>query len=304
MKNKKIWYEKTYIASFAISLITFIFRFIHETFLICNCGVLADGRICSNDFCYTNLSNTLYSIYNFTLYYYDWFLLLFALLSIVMLLVNIIKRKKVFIIMSIIGIVFSILAIYRLITYIPNIKTYKPIIYIYPQREINLKIRLGNKKKLTHTYPKYNNEWNVKVSTDGNIYDYKTNRNYYALYWEGIDDSIIDESEGFLVQGSDTTNFLEEKLEYLGLNEREIEEFIIYWLPKLENNKYNYIRFRTTDEVNKYMPLYVNKEPDTLIRIIMDFKPLNNKIKIKEQKLVKQERKGFTIIEWGGRILN
>ena len=34
---------------------------------------------------------------------------------------------------------------------------------------------------------------------------------------------------------------LEEKLAILGLTERESEEFIVYWLPKLEKNKYNYI---------------------------------------------------------------
>ena len=55
------------------------------------------------------------------------------------------------------------------------------------------------------------------------------------------------EKEGFIVKGEDTAKFLEEKLEILGLNEREAEEFIIYWLPKLEANKYNYIRFASVE---------------------------------------------------------
>ena len=41
----------------------------------------------------------------------------------------------------------------------------------------------------------------------------------------------------------------------LGLTERESEEFIIYWLPKLEKNKYNYIRFATKEEIDTDMPL-------------------------------------------------
>ena len=36
-----------------------------------------------------------------------------------------------------------------------------------------------------------------------------------------------------------------------GLTERESEEFIIYWLPELETNKYNYIKFTALDEINK-----------------------------------------------------
>lgn len=180
----------------------------------------------------------------------------------------------------------------------------KPIIYIYPLKEMDLTIKLGNENMLTHTYPKYSDSWNVHVDTNGNIYDYKTNKNYYALYWESIDDTSSNMSEGFVIEGKNTISFLEEKLEYLGLNEREINEFIIYWIDELENNKYNYIRFRTLDEINKHMPLEFSENPDTLIRIIMDFKPLDKKIDVKEQKLTKVTRSGFTIVEWGGRKLN
>ena len=181
---------------------------------------------------------------------------------------------------------------------------YKPIIYIYPDKEMDLTIKLKNDKLLTHTYPKYSGSWNIHVDTSSNIYDYKTNRNYYALYWEAFDNSEINMNEGFIVEGKDTVRFLEEKLKYLGLNDREINEFIIYWIDKLENNKYNYIRFRCTEEVNNYMPLEFSKNPDTLIRIIMDYKPLNEKINVKEQKLESTMRNGFTIVEWGGRKLN
>ena len=180
----------------------------------------------------------------------------------------------------------------------------KPIIYIYPDKEMDLTIKFTNDKVLTHTYPKYNNSWNIHVDTDGNIYDYKTNRNYYALYWEAIDNRKINMNEGFVVEGKDTIRFLEEKLEYLGLNEREINEFIVYWIDKLENNKYNYIKFRNTDQINKYMPLEFSENPDTLIRIIMDYKPLDKKINVSEQKLEKVVRAGFTVVEWGGHKIN
>ena len=146
-------------------------------------------------------------------------------------------------------------------------------------------------------------EWNVSVDSNGNIYDYKTKRNYYALYWEGKGNDNVSFDEGFVVKGEDTTKFLEEKLEILGLNEKEINEFIIYWLPQMENNKYNIIRFKTKEEIENYMPLEISKKPDTLIRVYMDFKPLNKKISVKMQKLEKVNRKGFTIVEWGGSII-
>ena len=69
----------------------------------------------------------------------------------------------------------------------------------------------------------------------------------------------------------------------------------------MEENKYNYIRFRQTEEVNNFMPLEVSEKPDTLIRVIMDFKGLDEKIEVREQQLTKTERKGFVVVEWGGR---
>jgi len=48
------------------------------------------------------------------------------------------------------------------------------------------------------------------------------------------------------------------------------------------------------------MPLEINPQPDTLIRVIMDYKPLNNPIVVSEQQLTTPTRSGFTVVEWGG----
>lgn len=184
--------------------------------------------------------------------------------------------------------------------FIGSIKTFKPIIYIYPEKETNVNVKLGNKEKLTCTYPKYENEWNVCAKPNGDLIDLKSNRKLYALYWEGLNTNKQNFEEGFIVEGEKTTEFLEEKLEFLGLNEREAEEFIVYWLPQMEHNKYNYIRFETIDEINQNMPLEISPKPETLIRINMVFKPLRKAIEIKEQQLNKSIRKGYTVVEWGG----
>jgi hypothetical protein len=120
------------------------------------------------------------------------------------------------------------------------------------------------------------------------------------LYYEGKEHNVTMKNDGFIVKGDETIKFLEDKLEILGLNEREINEFIIYWLPKLESNKYNYIRFETLEEIESYMPLEITPKPNTIIRVVMDYKPLNEIIQIEEQKLTPQKRIGYSVIEWGG----
>lgn len=177
----------------------------------------------------------------------------------------------------------------------------KPVIYLYPEQETEVNVSVGYPEKLSCVYPEYENDgWNVLAKPNGDLTDLETGRNYYCLYWEGSAKKEYKFEDGFVVTGEDSAKFLEEKLAILGLNEREANEFIIYWLPKLEVNKYNLIRFETVEEIENYMPLEITPEPDSVIRVIMDFKPLKRKIEIKEQVLETPKRTGFTVVEWGG----
>ena len=185
----------------------------------------------------------------------------------------------------------------------PNI-AYKPIIYIYPTSVVDVNIKLGYPDYLLVTYPEYDmNGWDVTAYPNGKLIDRKTNRELYSLYWEASNHNQKVSDEGFVVKGSDTVRFLEEKLSILGLSDREANEFIIYWLPKLKDNKYNYIRFETLDEINKYMPLDINPKPNTLIRVLMDYKPLDEPITVNEQVITKVQRNGYTVVEWGGSLI-
>ena len=176
----------------------------------------------------------------------------------------------------------------------------KPIIYIYPKEDMNVEVEVSNPEKLVVTYPKYEDSWKVKAYTDGTLIDEK-GKKYYALYWEGIDNKNTGiKQDGFVIKGEDSAKFLEEKLEILGLNYKERNEFIMYWLPKLESNKYNYIRFMTREEIDNNMELDINPKPETLIRVMMEYKGLDKKINVKEQELTQAKRIGYTVVEWGG----
>jgi len=177
----------------------------------------------------------------------------------------------------------------------------KPIIYLYPTKEINATVKLLQEDKIICSYPKYVDSWNVLANPNGELMDLNTGRQLYSLYYESesVEEYTIT-NEGFVVKGENSAKFLEEKLAVLGLTEREAEEFIIYWLPKLEGNKYNYIRFATNEEINNNMPLEINPNPDTIIRVLMIFRGLESPMEVEEQKLDTHERKGFTVVEWGG----
>ncbi|MBR6675664.1 MAG: hypothetical protein IKL32_07100 [Alphaproteobacteria bacterium] len=181
----------------------------------------------------------------------------------------------------------------------------KPIIYLYPTQTTEVSVKVGNPQNFTHTYPKYEDGWQVVARPNGDLTDVKTGRSLYALYWEGEFKTPQPPLEGFIVKSSDTIPFLEEKLAHLGLTEREANEMIIYWLPQLENNAYNFIRFQSLEEQNARMPLIIEPKPDTLIRVLMEFDDLDAPIQVTEQILPPTpKRTGFTIVEWGGREID
>ena len=177
----------------------------------------------------------------------------------------------------------------------------KPVLYLYPTKKTNVKVTFSNPNMLTTTYPKYNNSWEVTAYPNGDLYD-KNNKYYYALYWEELKNHSIDFKEGFYVESKDAIIFLESKLSYIGLNDKERNEFIMYWLPILEKNEKNLIYFELTEERNSNSRIIISPKPDSLLRIAMHVKKVDEKINIKEQKLNRFNRTGFSAIEWGGVI--
>lgn len=174
----------------------------------------------------------------------------------------------------------------------------KPVIYLYPEQGEEVSVRLDYDGKLTCTYPEYDNGWHVTAAPDGRITD-ENGQEYNYLYWEGETEQEYDFSEGFCVAGEDTAEFLEDALDRLGLTRREANEFIVYWLPRMEQNEYNLISFQS-EAYTDHARLSIQPEPDTVIRVFMAYKPVENEQEIPEQTLAAPERSGFTVVEWGG----
>ncbi len=184
--------------------------------------------------------------------------------------------------------------------------TGKPAIYLYPTQEQEINIQLDFKGQLKTTFPKYNDGWTVIAKPNGELTNLTDNRKYNYLFWDGwnkFPTSHFDYKDGLVVKKSDLDKFLIEKLSHLGLNNTEINDFVVYWLPQLEKNEYNLIHFFINDNIDNTAFLNMTPKPDTEIRVYMEFKAVNKDYKIKEQQLPKIERKGFTLVEWGGGII-
>ena len=180
----------------------------------------------------------------------------------------------------------------------PGVK--KPIIYFYPEEEMDLSVTFVNEEMLTTTYPKYDGGWNIHLKEDGTFTVPGSDREYYGLYYESIPNYECTFETGFYVTGENAASFLEEKMDYMGFTNRETDEFIMYWLPILERNEQSLVYFEETLERNEESPLIFSTEPDTLIRTCIHIKKVDAPIDMVPQELTHVERSGFTVTEWGG----
>ena len=177
----------------------------------------------------------------------------------------------------------------------------KPVLYLYPEEKTDITVNFEKEENLTTTYPKFKDEWKVTAYPNGDLYD-ENGKYYYGLYWEEDSNHKVDFQEGFYVSKENAISFLEEKLSIIGLNDKERNEFIMYWLPILEKNEHNLVYFELTEERDSFNKLEISPKPDSLLRMAIHVKKVDKKTNIKEQKLTSFERTGFTAVEWGGIV--
>ena len=96
---------------------------------------------------------------------------------------------------------------------------------------------------------------------------------------------------------------MESSLEKLGLTRREANEFIVYWLPRMQSNPFNLISFQF-EHYTDHAKLTITPQPDSLLRVFMAWRPLTEAVEIPEQDLPSFQRKGFAAVEWGGAELS
>lgn len=189
----------------------------------------------------------------------------------------------------------------------PNPETAKPVIYLYPEQETKVNVQLDFNGTLTSTYPTLPPEgWSVTAQPGGTLTD-EEGRSYRYLFWEGVANVDWKQDSGFLVKAEDAREFLEESLTQLGLNELEQNDFITYWLPKLEKNGESFVTFAAKQYTDNAV-LTVTPQPDSVLRVQMLISKVDDSNRAAFQKLLEQElprfeREGFVLVEWGGTDL-
>ena len=148
------------------------------------------------------------------------------------------------------------------------------------------------------------------ISTSGKKYSY--------LFWEAT--TISQEANSLFIRAMDNyyifsseevCDRLDDILIVKGLNTRERQDLITFWMPELTSKEFCLISFLNNNVYESIASLDVDPAPKRTLRIFMVFKPVDSiegyhrcaNLLEEEEKFDREEFKDSLVVEWGAMNL-
>ncbi len=205
----------------------------------------------------------------------------------------------------------------------------KPVVYLYPTQPTQVHVAFTSPMQFDVSIPTYKDGWDVLANPNGQLTDLQpeaTNcsvidttrpgseyaskacltNNYPYLYWAGqsLGRPYPTINTGWIIARDNLTNFMDQTLDTVGFTANEKNDMLSYWLPQMlaKQAPYYRISFLQTDQMNALAPMAITPSPASVYRLFLDYQPLASKpdVLIEPEVLGKVNRKGFTVVEWGG----
>jgi hypothetical protein len=185
--------------------------------------------------------------------------------------------------------------------YLPMAECAKPVIYLYPEKETLVSVKVG--AEITQSDPPYGQGWQVLAQPSGELTF--QGQKFPYLFWDGLGKGAYPnrENTGTVIAQNKLIKTIKEQLKSQGINQRESEDFLEFWTDKLPQTPFVRLTWLNTGEMNQLAPLSISPKPQTLIRVFLEFEGLNEPKELIPQTFSSPQRKGFTLIEWGGLLI-
>ncbi len=173
----------------------------------------------------------------------------------------------------------------------------KPNIYLYPTTSqlISVRIIFPTGGRILDSNPAYGTGWIVNVASNGRI-----NHQYNYLYYEAQTPDNYQYTFGWTIQKDTAAVFFRHVLANAGFIEREIKDFLEYWIPHLPSNEYYTIYPQQHELIENLIRLDVVPIPQTVLRlffVIRTTEILN--AELPKPHLHSIHRNGYVLAEWG-----
>lgn len=173
-----------------------------------------------------------------------------------------------------------------------------PNIYLYPETEMDVSVELSfpSGGNVIESEPPYGEGWHVYVSPAGiidGVHEY--------LFYEATLNSPVGFDAAWLLDGSDLEREFRVLLGRLGFVGREIDDFVGYWVPILDDSPWYAVY---PQDANSMITLDIFPVPDNILRALFFIRPLDKPLSIAEPPYPESfVRDGFTVAEWGVIVL-
>lgn len=148
----------------------------------------------------------------------------------------------------------------------------KPVVYFYSkkQEKNSLRLQLRKDDKFTKIIPDFTSkntwdflsqiDWTIKIANKIYPYfyysilvkDYKSNNNWWIVYW------------------ADIWDFFNDKLDKIWFNKVEKKDFMDFWLKEYEKDKYYFVSFKYKDKLDEIVKFNFNIAPKNEFRVLLD----------------------------------
>jgi len=173
----------------------------------------------------------------------------------------------------------------------------KPNIYLYPEEtiEVDVNIVFPHGGRLRTSIPEYGDGWHITVEPSGII-----DGQYDCLFYESLQPDYGQYEAGWVVAQDQLEGFFRNNMALTGFNQKEIDDFIEYWIPRLTEYPYYAIYPQYNDELEEMIKLEFSEQPTNLIRLIYSVRGLETgNLTLDEAVIPAFNRDGFTVAEWG-----
>ena len=173
----------------------------------------------------------------------------------------------------------------------------KPNIYFFPEENIQIDVQLNFPLggEVIKSEPLYNDGWSVQIDTTGLI-----DNTYDFLFYESIQPDVWQYEQGWHVKKENLQVFFESNLGEYGFGEKEITDFIEYWIPIFTESNYYMIYPQNKDIIDQVIELSLSVEADNILRlhyVVKETKVSN--VEITAPAIKEFSKEGFYITEWG-----
>jgi len=174
----------------------------------------------------------------------------------------------------------------------------KPNIYLYPETEILLDVDISfpENGKVIKSIPDFPDQWKgLKITPDGKI-----NNKYDYLFYETEQLALFPAEKGWIVAQNDLEAFFRTNLKETGFIDREIKDFIEFWIPKLVESDHYAIYPQYNEQIDPLIKLEFSKQPDSIIRLLYLIQECNPKhFQLEAPVIPGFSMEGFVVREWG-----